>query len=100
MGLGSEEIALLTRAVESLERIEGVLMSKPVSKPQRKAGRAYVAARNFIRVQLLEGPKPWNEVLAAGREYGHSKGTLERARPEVAEKTYNQGRWAWRLKEV
>lgn len=95
--LTGEEMHLLTRLVEALERIESKLPGRaPVA---RRLGDAYVSACSFLRVQLRPGPQAWVDVLAAGREFGHSKSTLERARDEVARKQYIDRRWVWRLKE-
>lgn len=56
-------------------------------------------ARSFVRVQLLDGPKRWEEIAEAGVEQGHAEITLRRYRGDVAECKYVNKRWVWCLRE-
>lgn len=100
MPFGGEEVAVLTRIAETLERIESKLQGRVPAQRAPIAGKRYISARSFVRAELsATGPAPWSEILARGAEHGHSKTTLERARRDVAEPEFVDGRHVWRLRE-
>lgn len=55
-------------------------------------------ARSFVRVQLLDGPKTWNDIVEAGIASGHKEVTMRRYRREVADTKFIDGHWYWQLR--
>lgn len=61
-------------------------------------------ARDFLRVELADGPRPAGELVEQAKQDGIAKRTLYRAKQELgvesAKAPVRDGQWVWRLPEI
>lgn len=98
--------AALERIAEACERVAERLIGVNADSTSRSALPAKdspedetVMATSFVRVQLLRGPRSWEEIVAEGAKFDWPENRLKSVRDRVAvPKKESDGRWRWHLK--